>query len=362
MNTLLRRAVLGASGVALAFAAAAYGYHWWTVGRYLESTDDAYVKADYTAVAPKVSGYIAEVAVGDNQQVERGQVLARIDDRDFRTALDRARADVATAEAALQSIDAQIVLQRSLIAQARADLTAANAANAFAQNDYKRYRDLLQRGYVTLQTTQRAEADLHEKRAALDHDRSGLVAAERQAEVLQTERVKAATQLERARAAARQAEIDLGYTTLRAPIAGTVGARALRVGQYVQAGTQLMALVPLKRVFVVANFKETQLARVREGQPVRIEVDGFAGQELRGRVDSIAPASGLEFALLPPDNATGNFTKIVQRVPVKIAHDPGSPLIGRLRPGMSVQPVVDTRRLDVPMPVRSLAATASPVE
>ena len=341
-RTAVKRAALALAllgGVAVAGNA---GYRYWTVGQYLESTDDAYVKADHTVIAPKVSGYIAEVLVQDNQRVDAGQVLARIDDRDFRVALEQAEADLQTAEAVIRNLDAQIVLQQSLIEQEKADVAASEVALSFAQKDDARYRDLKQTGYGTTQRAQQAEATLGQAQAKLRGDRAALVAAQDRIKVLATERGKAEAQRDRSRSALDQARLNLSYTVIAAPISGVVGARSLRVGQYVQVGTQLMAVVPLHAVYVVANFKETQLTHVRNGQPVEISVDGFPGVELKGHVDSLSPASGLEFALLPPDNATGNFTKIVQRIPVKIVLDPG-PLSGLLRPGMSVEPAIDTR-------------------
>jgi membrane fusion protein (multidrug efflux system) len=327
---------LGAAG------AADFGYGYLTTGRYLESTDDAYVKADSTIVSPKVSGYIAEVLVGDNQPVKAGQLLAHIDDRDFRTALDQARADVAASEAAVRNLDAQISLQQPLIEQGTADVAAAEATLQFAQEEQARYDGLMKTGSGTIQRAQQTDAALREKAAQLQHGKSGLLAAERKIDVLTSDRAKAVAQLDRARAVEAQAALYLSYTQITAPVDGTVGARSLRVGQFVQAGTQLMAVVPLDAVYVVANFKETQLTHVRDGQPVEIRIDSFHGTKLKGHVDSLSPASGLEFALLPPDNATGNFTKIVQRVPVKIALDDHS-LTGLLRPGMSAEPTVDTK-------------------
>ena len=341
----LKRAAL-AVGLLLAVGAGGYwGYGYWTVGRFQESTDDAYLKADYTTVAPRVSGYIADVLVADNQTVKAGEILARIDDQDFRTALDQAKAQVATAEAEIGNISAQIALQQSVIDQANADITAATAALGFARQDDSRYHALVKSGFGTVRQSQQAEESLSEKSAALDHDRAALVAAEKQVGVLQSARIKALSVLTEIQAAEKQAELNLGYTTIVSPIDGTVGARELRVGEYVQAGTALMAVVPLQSVYVVANFKETQLADVRDGQTVDVEVDSFPGVVIRGRVDSLSPASGLEFALLPPDNATGNFTKIVQRIPVKIALDDPA-LAGLLRPGMSVEPTIDTRKMN----------------
>ena len=338
----VKRAAL-ALALTLGIAAVAdLGYDYLTTGRYLESTDDAYVKADSTIISPKVSGYIAQVLVGDNQQVKAGQLLARIDDRDFKAALDQAHADVAASEAAVRNLEAQIALQQPIIEQGTADVAAAEANLQFAQEEQVRYDGLMKTGSGTIQRAQQTDAALREKIAQLQHGKSGLLAAQRKVDVLTTERAKAVAQLDRARAVEAQAALNLSYTKITAPVEGTVGARSLRVGQFVQAGTQLMAVVPLDGVYVVANFKETQLTHVRNGQPVEIQIDSFHGTKLRGHVDSLSPASGLEFALLPPDNATGNFTKIVQRVPVKIVLDDHT-LTGLLRPGMSAEPTVDTK-------------------
>ena len=338
----LRRIALVLALLAGTAAGAYYGQDYWTTGRYLESTDDAYVKADSTIIAPKVSGYIAQVLVGDNQPVKAGQLLARIDDRDFRAALGQADADVAAAEAAVRNLDAQIALQQPLIEQGTADVAAAEATLQFAQEEQARYDGLMKSGSGTLQRAQQTDAALREKTAQLQHGKSGLLAAQKKVDVLTTERARAVAQLDRARAVEQQAALNLSYTRISAPVDGTVGARSLRVGQFVQAGTQLMAVVPLDAVYVVANFKETQLTHMRNGQPVEVRIDSFRGTTLKGHVDSLSPASGLEFALLPPDNATGNFTKIVQRVPVKIVLDDHS-LKGLLRPGMSAEPVVNTK-------------------
>ena len=338
----IRRAAL-ALVLALGVAGAAdFGHYYFTTGRYLESTDDAYVKADSTIIAPKVSGYIDQVLVGDNQPVKAGQLLARIDDRDFRTALNQAKADVAASEAAVKNLNAQIELQQPLIQQQAAEVEAAEANLKFAQEEQARYDNLMKSGSGTIQRAQQTDAALRAQGAHLQQGKSGLLAANKKIEVLATQRAQAVAQLDHARAVEQQAELNLSYTQITAPVEGTVGARSLRVGQYVQAGTQLMAVVPLDQVYVVANFKETQLTHVRNGQPVELRVDSFHGTRLKGHVDSLSPASGLEFALLPPDNATGNFTKIVQRVPVKIVLDDHR-LSGLLRPGMSAVPTVDTK-------------------
>ncbi|GLR84085.1 HlyD family secretion protein [Bradyrhizobium iriomotense] len=334
---------------ALAFAAAlgvagitAFGHYYVTTGRYLETTDDAYVKADSTIIAPKVSGYIAEVLVADNEPVKAGQVLARIDDRDFKTALNQAKADVAASQAAIRNLDAQIELQEPLIQQQAAEVDAVEANLKFAWQERARYDDLMKSGAGTVQRAQQTDAALRSQTAQLQQGKAGLIAANKKIEVLSTQRAQAVAQRDRARAVEQQAALNLSYTGITAPIDGTIGARSLRVGQFVQAGTQLMTVVPLDAVYVIANFKETQLTHVRNGQLVELTIDSFRDTKLRGHVDSLSPASGLEFALLPPDNATGNFTKIVQRVPVKIVLDDHR-LAGLLRPGMSAEPTVNTK-------------------
>ncbi len=338
----IRRAAL-ALAVALGVAAAAdFGHYYLTTGLYLETTDDAYVKADSTIIAPKVSGYIAEVLVSDNEPVKVGQILARIDDRAFKTALKQAQADVAASEAAVKNLNAQIELQEPLIQQQAAEVDATEANLKFAQEERTRYDGLMKSGSGTVQRAQQTDAALRSQTAQLQQGKAGLIAANKKIEVLSTQRAQAVAQLDHARAVEQQAALNLSYTQITAPVDGTVGARSLRVGQYVQAGTQLMAVVPLDAVYVVANFKETQLTHVRNGQPVELTVDGFHGTRLKGHVDSLSPVSGLEFALLPPDNATGNFTKIVQRVPVKIVLDDLN-LKGLLRPGMSAEPTVNTK-------------------
>ncbi|KIZ44949.1 MULTISPECIES: HlyD family secretion protein [Rhodopseudomonas] len=339
---LLLRAALALILLGIVGAVIDVGYGYFTVGRYLETTDDAYVKADSTIVAPKVSGYITEVDVADNQPVKAGQTLARIDDRDFRAALEQSRADVASAEAAVQNIDAQLAAQQPIIDQQAAEVTASAANLAFARQEHARYDTLMRSGSGTLQHAQQTDAALRVGEAQLAQGKAALLAARRKLDVLGTQRSQAVAGLARARAVERQAELNLSYTAIVAPVDGTVGARTLRNGQYVQAGTPLMAVVPLDAVYVVGNFKETQLTNVRTGQPVELVVDTFPGIKLRGHVDSLSPASGLEFALLPPDNATGNFTKVVQRVPVKIVLDDRS-MVGLLRPGMSAEPSIDTK-------------------
>jgi membrane fusion protein (multidrug efflux system) len=332
---------------------------YWRTGRFLVATDDAYVKADYTTVAPKISGYLAQVLVGDNEVVKTGQVLARIDDRDFRAALAQAQADVAAADAAVRNFDAQISLQQAQIAEAVATVAATRASLAFAEADASRYHELAGTGFGTVQRAQQTQAASERITSQLLRDQASVLAAQREIAVLVTAKAEASAHAERARAVEQQARLNLGYTTITAAMDGTVGARTLRVGQYVTAGTQLMAVVPVDAAYVVANFKETQLVHVHPGQPVKVAVDGQPGLTFVGHVDSVSPASGLEFALLPPDNATGNFTKIVQRIPVKIVFD-GASQVGLLRSGMSVEPTIDTRPAAISQPVRTASASTQP--
>ena len=346
-KTLLKRTGLSALAVAGLAAVAYYGTTYWQTGRFMVDTDDAYVAADSTLIAPRVSGYISQVLVSDNQPVKAGQVLARIDDQDFQMALRQAVADEQTAGSDIHAIDAQLILQSSTIEQANQQVASADAALQFAQQEHSRYDSLFRTGAGTTQTAQQSQSMLMQRTAGLMQARAAFAAAKAQVDVLQAARVKATSQLEHYRAAEQQARLNVGYTTITSPNDGMIGARSLRVGQYVQAGTQLMAVVPLDAVYIVANFKETQLTNVHPGQPVDISVDTFPNMQIRGHVDSVAPATGLQFALLPPDNATGNFTKIVQRLPVKIVLDRDASghavNAGVLRPGMSVEPTVDTK-------------------
>jgi membrane fusion protein (multidrug efflux system) len=334
--------MLGA-GLAVIAGAGYYGHDYWTVGRFNVSTDDAYVKADSTTVAPKVSGYIGTVLVADNEPVKTGQVLARIDDRDFTVGLQQAKADVEAARAVVAGKQAQLDSQQSVIDTARATVSLDQANAAFADQDDKRYSTLAATGYGSQQNAQQAASRIAAARAAINRDSAALTTALKQVDLLKAEVAQAQATLAHDEAVQRQAELNLSYTAIVSPVDGVVGNRTLRVGQYVQAGTQLMSVVPIAGTYIVANYKETQLTDVRPGQKVEIDVDMFPGTLVSGHVDSIAPASGQEFALLPPDNATGNFTKVVQRIPVKIVLDAGNPLAGALRPGMSVYPTIDTK-------------------
>lgn len=342
----VRKLLLIGAAVIVVGLGAKFGWHYWTVGRFQESTDDAYVKADSTIVAPKVSGYVREVLVADNQPVRANQPLAKIDDRDYVVALEQAKADVAAAQADIENIVASLDQQQAAIAQAQSTVSVDQASLKFAQQDNERYGALATQGAGSVQNAQQAVSKLDIAKATLQRDEGAVVSAQKQVGVLQAQLAKMNAALARDKAIQDQAELNLGYTTIVSPVDGVVGNRTLRVGQYVQSGTQLMAVVPVDDVYVIANFKETQLTDVKKGQPVDIAVDTFPGVALTGRVDSIAPASGQEFALLPPDNATGNFTKIVQRIPVKVVLNNGSKLTGLLRPGMSVTPTINLKDSD----------------
>ena len=335
--------IAAAMGLLLLTVASLYGDYWWTTGRFQVSTEDAYVDAHSVLIAPKVSGYIAAVPVNDNQTVLTGQVLARIDPRDYETALAEAHANVAAAEARLGTLAQQVSQQRLVARQDRQLVASDQAALLYSRQNFTRYTALARTGYGTVQQAQQSTADIREKEAALQRDTTGVAVAKKQIAVFQAQLAQAKATLAQQQAVERQAVLNLGYTTIRAPFDGTVGVRTVAPGQYVQPGTQLMAVVPLHRVYITANYKETALTDVRPGQLVTIAVDTFPGVTVHGVVEGLAPASGEQFALLPPDNATGNFTKIVQRIPVKIIVDKDDPLAGLLRPGMSVEPTIDTK-------------------
>jgi membrane fusion protein (multidrug efflux system) len=333
------------SGTALIVAAslATLGHHWWTVGRFTESTDDAYVGGDITVIAPKVSGFIARVAVADNQTVRAGDVLVKLDDRDYVAARARSIAAVAAQQAALANLTATRHLQEAIIAQARAVITSADAQIERTREDETRYKHLQRLSAVSLQESQKADADYKDAIASGVKARAALAASQRQLDVIDSQAQQAQAALAQANADHDVAELNLSYTELRAPMDGTVGNRSARPGSYANIGAQLMSLVPARGLWVDANFKESQLARMHAGQPVVVEADVLPGQLFHGRVASLAPATGAVFSVLPAENATGNFTKIVQRVPVRILLDGDASALGQLRPGLSVVAKVDMR-------------------
>jgi membrane fusion protein (multidrug efflux system) len=307
-----------------------------------QNTNDAYVSADYTLVVPRVAGFIKEVLVEDNEQVKAGQLLALIDDRDLRAAAEAASAETLVAQAQLQNARATLERQASVIAQAQASVVSAKAEMAFAEHELNRYNHLAGVGAGTVQNAQQARTRIDQAGARLANVTAVLAAERKQVDILTAQRDGAEGGLKRAQAKLEIASYELSYTRIVAPQDGMVGERAVRVGAYVTPGSKLLAVVPLAQAYVVANFQETQLTNVQPGQDVTVRVDTFGGAELNGRVESIAPATGVTFASVKPDNATGNFTKVVQRIPVKIVLEPGQPLAARLRVGMSVEARIDT--------------------
>src|SRR5215831_18379357 len=337
--------VAGLAIVVLALAGIG-GWYWWDVLRFRQSTDDAYVQSDVSVISPKIEGYIKKVKVADNQEVAEGAVLFVIDDRDFKAKAAQAEAAVVTAEATISTFESRLKLQQSMIDQAAAMVKSAEADLSRAQQDYKRYSSLITTDFASRQRFEQAEADARKAEAALAKSRAALPAEESQLAVQQSQKREEEARLQQARANLQLAKNDLDNTVIRAPVSGIAGNRAGQVGQYVKPGTQLLSLVPLPQVYVTANFKETQLTRMRPGQLAEVSVDAYPDVPVQGRIESFAPASGAQFSLLPPDNATGNFTKIVQRVPVRIALPGDSQLAGLLRPGLSVTVTVDTREGD----------------
>ncbi|ACB96108.1 HlyD family secretion protein [Beijerinckia indica] len=307
-----------------------------------QMTDDAYVTADFTIVAPKISGRIDQVKVEDNQRVRQGEELAHIEDDDYRTALMAAEAEVTTAKADIANLTAEISRQEAVIAQAKAAVEADAAALDFAKANAQRYHNLSKGGAGTVEQQQAAESEYRQRVAARTRDEAAVVAAEKQIAVLEAQKARAQGARESAESHRYQAELNLSYTTIPAPVDGMVGARGVRVGAYVNPGTALLAVVPLQEAYVLANFQETQLTHVVPGQKALIHVDTFPDTPIHGHVDSIAPATGVAFAPIQPDNATGNFTKVVQRLPVKIVFDPDQDIVRKIRVGMSVEAEIDT--------------------
>jgi membrane fusion protein (multidrug efflux system) len=340
-----RRVILTAClvGAVIVIAGGTYGAYWYRTGRYFVETDDAYTQTDDVVMAAQVSGYVTGLSVTDNQQVRKGQVIALIDDRTYRAAADQAQADFVSASVNVANAAAQIELQHAVVAQAESDIQSAEAAVTFAQEELDRYAKLAKTLAGTVQNQQRASADLRQRKADLLKSKAVLETEHKRETVLETAQHQAEAEVSKAQAALEQARINLSYTEIHAPIDGVVGDRKVEVGQYAEPGTRLLTLVPIQSVYVVANYKETQLDRLHMGQAVEISVDAYPDVTVRGHIESLAPGSGAQFALLPPENATGNFTKIVQRVPIKIRIDQADPLKDRLRPGLSIIATVDTR-------------------
>jgi membrane fusion protein, multidrug efflux system len=314
----------------------------WVGSRVRQTTDDANLRGDITPLSAKVEGYVRSVAVTDFQQVKAGDLLIQIDDEDYQARVAQAEADLLGAEAAIENLKSRKVLQHAQIDEAESTIAATQADVERTKQESARQRALLSTTFGTPQRVEQAVADERRFEATLSRNRAELEGQRREMAVLDTQESQLRAEAKAKRAALDLAKINLGYTRIVAPIDGMVGERGIREGQYVHAGTQIISVVPLQNVWVVANYKETQLTRVAIGQKAEITVDTFPGTVITGHVDGISPASGSQFSLLPPDNATGNFTKVVQRIPVKIVLDPGGPLAGRLRPGMSAVATIVT--------------------
>ena len=352
-----RRVLLTGASLVTLLGVGVFAGYWWQVGRFLEETDDAYVRADWVAVSPRIAGYVAQVLVEDNQPVKAGDVLVRLDDRDFieqlrstQARLLQARAAATARQSSLHTLDARLDEQQQRIAQAEAALHSSEAEAQRARLDFLRYRDLVDQQIATRERLETASAGQAKALAAVAQARAQVARQQAQCQVLQARRQQAQARIAESQARVGEAQANLALaqnalndTAIRAPFDGVVGQRKVRRQQYVMPGLPLLAVVPVEQAYVIANYKETQLQHMAPGQSVDIAVDSFAGQRWRGQVESIAPGSGAVFALLPPDNATGNFTKIVQRFPVKIRLVEDEANAPAILPGMSVIATVDTR-------------------
>ncbi len=340
---LVKLGLIAVAVMALLGGGTYFGHYWWTTGRYMVSTDDAYVGARNATLSPKVSGYISEVAIEDNASVKAGDVIARIDDGDYKIAVEMAKDQVAVQQATIDRLDKQVAAQVAGVEQAKAQLNSAKAGEIKADQDLQRQQDLAARQVNSRQSLDQAQAAYDQAVAAVQANDAAVKTASVTVDVVKAQKEEAARTLKQFQTALAKAERDLSFTVIRAPFDGVMGNRAMQVGDWVQPTQRLASLVPLEAIYVDANFKETQVDSLKPGQPVTISIDALAGKKIEGRVESFAPASGSVFSLLPPDNATGNFTKIVQRLPVRI-HIPLSVAEQSvLRPGMSVVVKVNTK-------------------
>jgi membrane fusion protein, multidrug efflux system len=326
----------------LALAAASYGVHWFLVGRFHVSTDDAYVRANNTTLGARVSGHIATIFPRDNAVVHAGEVVFKIDDGDYRIAVDAARTRIETQQATIDRMGRQVVAQESAAEQSKAQLASAEAGLKRANLDYDRQQTLNTRGFATHAAFEQSEAGRDQGLAGVKAAQAAYDAARDNVEVAKAQQAEARAQLAELQTTLARAERDLDFTAVRAPVDGTFSNRIVNSGDFIAVGQRLGNVVPLDDVFIDANFKETQLKRIRPGQPVTISVDAYGHRKFSGFVDSISPAAGSVFTLLPPDNATGNFTKIVQRLPVRIRVPKDVARQNLLRAGMSVYATVDT--------------------
>jgi membrane fusion protein, multidrug efflux system len=338
-----KAALIGAAAMVALVAGGWYGGHWLTTGRFIVSTDDAYVRADATTLAAKISGYVSAIGVADNTYVHTGDVIARIDDGDYQLAVDTARDKLATQQATVARIGKQIEAQKASVEQAKAQVTSAQAVQTRTQSELQRQQELASREFASRQTLEQAQSNRDQAVAGVQSAQASLDSAVANVDVLAAQQQEATRQQKELKTALAKAERDLSFTVVRAPVDGVIGNRAMRVGDFVQTGQRLASVVPLAGVYVDANFKETQLAHLEPGQPVRISVDALPNHDITGTVASVSPASGSMFSLLPPDNATGNFTKIVQRLAVRIQLPADVTDQRVLRPGMSVVVGVNTK-------------------
>jgi membrane fusion protein (multidrug efflux system) len=320
-----------------------YGHYWWTAGRYLVSTDDAYVGAKSATLSPKVSGYIRDISVADNARVAQGDVIAHIDDGDYRLAVQTVRDQIAVQNAGIERLGQQVMAQEAVVDQAKAQLASAKATATRTELELKRQQDLSSRQVSSKQALEQAQAGYDQATASVQAAEAAIESAAANVGVLKAQQEEARRTLKQFETSLAKAERDLSFTVIRAPFDGVIGNRAMQVGDYVQPTQRLASLVPLDAIYIDANFKETQLAGLHPGQPVSVAIDAFPDRKIEGRVASVAPASGSVFSLLPPDNATGNFTKIVQRLPVRILLPAAVAEQSLLRPGMSVVVSVNTK-------------------
>ncbi len=342
-RTALKRVAFAGIALAVLAAVAWFGSGWWTTGRFIQVTDDAYVGGNLTSIAPHVGGFIESIPVNDFQLVQAGQLLVRLDRRDYQAALDHARAAVAGASATLDSLRAQLVQQQSAIQQQAADLEAKSAQAIYTAADAERYRSLASTAAGSRQDQQRTSSLDAQARAGVLSAAAGLQVARQRIPMLQADIAKAEADIAQARADLQTAQLNVGYTEIRAPITGYVGNRAAQVGAYVTPGGYLLSIIPAGGLWVDANFKEDQLAAMAPGRAASVTADVLPGHVFHGHVVNLAPGTGAVFSVIPPENATGNFTKIVQRVPVRIALDGNDDKLILLRPGLSATVRVDTR-------------------
>ena len=336
-----KRIMIGAM-LAVGLAIAGYATDYFLVGRFFISTDDAYVRANNTMLGARVAGHIVEILPGDNAVVHKGDVLIRIDDGDYRIAVDAARTRIATQQATIARIGRQVSAQQSAVEQAQANLASAEAGQKRADLDYDRQQALSTKGFASHATFEQSEAARDQGVAGVKSARAAFDTARDNVEVTKAQQAEAQAQLAELKTSLAKAERDLDFASVRAPVDGTFSNRLVNTGDFVAVGQRLGNVVPLDDVFIDANFKETQLRRIRPGQSVTIKVDAYGSRKFKGTVDSISPAAGSVFTLLPPDNATGNFTKIVQRLPVRIRVPKDVARQNLLRAGMSVYATVDT--------------------